>query len=183
MTLKPRLPWIPSHDRDQEVPEEPQKTETPTVAEAQSDGASDADPLGGAFDAVARVVREEMKSIRQDMISRIEALRESQQKALSEFTERTKDSIAMLRDKLESAKEHANDRSEEVKAGLERILADKEQKLETEMNALSSSLSGVRQDLHQEIATSGQVSTLLNNMADVFAKQQELPSRPHDSSK
>ena len=179
MRFRPRLPLTAS--QVQEVPEEPQKTETPTVAEAQSDAVSDADPLGGAFDAVARVVREEMKSIRQDMISRIETLHESQQKALSEYAERTKGSIAMLRDQLESAKEHANDRSEEVKAGLERILADKEQKLEAEMNALSSSLSGVRQDLKQQVATSDQVSALLNNMANVFAEPQKLPPRPHDS--
>jgi hypothetical protein len=183
MRFKPRPPLTASQDRDQKIPEEQQKTETLAVAETQSDGASDADPLSGAFDAVARVVREEMKSIHQDMISRIETLRESQQKALSEFTERTNGSIAMLRDQLESAKAHANSHSEEVKVGLERILADQERKLETEISTLSGSISGVRQDLDRQIATSGQVSTVLNNMASVFSEPQKLPSRPQDSSK
>lgn len=167
----------------------------------------DGEALVGAFDAVAQVVRREMETLRrsivgletqlvrrieaeksdlssamsalrQDMISRVDELRQHQQKALAEAAEQSKASIVALRGHLEQERQHASSRADEVKAGLEQILKAKEQKLEKELETLAQSLSGVRVDLAQQVATAGRVSAVLNDIAEVFADPQTLPKTP-----
>jgi hypothetical protein len=179
MIFKPRTPAVADATPDQPVPAEQQKLNAQTESQgetvAQVDTASEADPMAGAFNAVARVVRDEMKSMRSDIVSRIESLRQSQQQAMVRLDERTKGSIAKLHEQFETATEDAGNRTDEVKAGLEEILAGHEQKLESEMDTLTATLSSVRQDLEQEITTTGKVSTLLNDMAKIFDGPQKLP--------
>ena len=163
--------------------------------------------MSGAFDAIAQVVRGEMDSLkrsisemeaklgqrldaekasmnsaisdlRQDVISRVESLRQTQQKAIADISEQSKASSASLKGQLEQARDQTNTRTNEVKAGLEQILRAKEEKLAKELEALTHNLSGVRVDLERQLNTSGQVSSLLNNMANVFSDEKALPNDP-----
>jgi hypothetical protein len=185
---------------------EPEDTKTAAAASEPEKPSSEATADGavvGAFEAVGRVVVQEMETVRQsiaeletrlarrleserasttsaindlrqDAIARIEALRKSQQKAITELGEQSKASVSGLRGQFEPALEKANRRAEEVKTGLEQILATTEKKLEQELQALTYSLSGVRTDLDRQVTTSTQVSTLLNNMADLFSDSEPL---------
>ena len=47
-----------------------------------------------------------------------------------------------------------------------------------ELGARPRNLSGVRVDLERQVSTSGQVSSLLNNMATVFSDEKALPGDP-----
>ena len=163
--------------------------------------------MSAAFDAIAQVVRGEMDSLkrsivdietkvgqrldaekasmnsaigdlRQDVISRVESLRQSQQKAIADIAEQSKASAASLKGQLEQARQQTDTRTNDVKAGLEQILTAKEEKLVKELEALTHNLSGVRVDLERQMSTSGQVSSLLNNMATVFSDEKALPGDP-----
>jgi len=160
--------------------------------------------LLGAFDSVAQVVRREIESLkrsvvglenqlhrriesekealnssmsalRQDLVSRVDELRQNQQKALAEMSEQTKASVVSLRGQFEQARQQADSRAGEIKAGLEQILSAKEQKLEKELDALTHNLSGMRVDLEQQVATAGRVSALLNDIAQVFSDPKTSP--------
>jgi ATP-dependent Lon protease len=188
-------------DQPVQDPTEGEVVEHPQHADGPANG------LAGAFDVVARAVgqeieglrdsvggleaklmarldvdkretREAVETIRKDVVHRIEEMRQSQQKTLNEITEKTKAAVASLRDLVDRTREHVNERSEEVREGLEQILAQKEQRIAKELDALSSNLAGVRLDLQNQIQSSGQVSNLLENVATVFAGQQNLKSQP-----
>ena len=219
MKFKPRLPLTQSHDTPEENPEQTpsakpdEKVEAREAREANENRSKHADPLSGAFDAIAQVVRGEMDSLkrsiadmqtklderldaekanmnaaigdlRQDVISRVENLRQAQQKAIGDLNEQSKASAASLKGQLEQARQQNDTRTNEVKAGLEQILTAKEDKLVKELEALTRNLSGVRVDLERQMSTSGQVSSLLNNMANVFSDEKSLPNDPqkHRSS-
>lgn len=163
--------------------------------------------MTAAFGAIAQVVRGEMDSLkrsiaemetkldkrldaekasmnsaigdlRQDVISRVESLRQSQQKAIADIADQSKASAASLKGQLEQARQQTDSRTNEIKAGLEQILTAKEEKLVKELEALTQNLSGVRVDLERQMSTSGQVSSLLNNMANVFSDEKALPGDP-----
>ena len=206
MIFKTREP-VPDEATPQETAsEDTQTTEATPHAEARTEEASGGDALAGAFEAVGQVVAREMQTVkrsiadletrvarrfeaeratvtstlgdlRQDVIARIEALRQSQQKAISELSEQSKASVNGLRGHFEPALEKAHHRTDEVKTGLEQILAGTEKKLEQELHALTHALSGVRIDLDRQVATSGRVSDLLNNMADLFTDPGSLPKQ------
>jgi len=177
-----------------------------TQPEVQTRKASGGDALAGAFEAVGQIVAREMETVkhsiseletrmarrfeaektamastigalRQDAVARIEALRQSQQKAISDLSEQSKASVNGLRGHFEPALEKANHRAEEVKTGLEQILTATEKKLEQELQALTHALSGLRIDLDRQVTTSGRVSDLLNNMADLFSDPESLPEQ------
>jgi len=200
--------------QSQNTPEENPEQIPPTVpeeeAEAREARTQSADPLGGAFEAIAKVVRGEMDTLkrsiadmdkkldqrldaekasmnsaigdlRQDVISRVESLSQTQQKAIADLVEQSKASAASLRGQLEQAREQTNTRTNEIKTGLEQILSTKEEKLVEELEALTRNLSGVRVDLERQMSTSGQVSSLLNNMAHVFQDEKSLPKNPKSS--
>jgi hypothetical protein len=187
--------------------EEPSNEQSSTEPGARTEDAPDGDALAGAFEALGQVMAREMATmkrmiadlearlarriesekaattstigeLRQDVIARVEALRQSQQKALSELSEQSKASIAGLRGRLEPAVDKANQHTDEVRAGLERILAGSEKKLQQELQALTHALSLVRADLDRQVDTSGRVSDLLNNMADLFSEPGSLPEQP-----
>jgi hypothetical protein len=214
MKFKPRLPLTQSHDTPEENPEQTPSIEPEEKVEAKAEAKVEknrsGDPLGGAFDAIAQVVRGEldvlkrsiaemetkldqrldsakagmnsaMGDLRQDVISRVEGLRQTQQKAIADLNEQTKASAASLKGQLEQARQQNDSRTSEVKAGLEQILASKEEKLAKELEALTQNLSGVRVDLERQITTAGQVSSLLNNMAHVFSDEKALPNSPQKS--
>jgi len=184
---------------------EAQSPESPAPAPQQEKGGPEA--LLGAFDAVAQVVRREieslkrsvvglesqlhrrmesekealnsaMSSLRQDMVSRMDELRQNQQKALAEMNEQTKASVVSLRGQFEQARQQADSRAVEIKAGLEQILTAKEQKLEKELDALTNSVSGMRVDLEQQVVSAGRVSALLNEVAQVFSDPKTMPKDP-----
>jgi len=181
----------------------PTSTPTPTHATEKSEG----EVLASAFEAVAQVVRREIESLkrsivgletqlvrrmeseketlasamatlRQDVNSRVNELRESQQKALGEMAEQSKASIVSLRGQFEQVRQQATTRAEEIKVGLEQILTAKEQRLDKELDALSNRFSGMRGELEQQIASAGRVSTLLNDIAQVFSDPKALPKEP-----
>jgi hypothetical protein len=207
MKFKPRLPLPQSQNEPEENPEQAQSAKPEEKVETRENRTQSGDPLSGAFDAIARVVRGEMDSIkrsiadmqtkldqrldaekasmnsaigdlRQDVISRVESLRQTQQKAIADIGEQSKASAASLKGQLEQARDQNNTRTTEVKAGLEQILSAKEEKLVKELEALTHNLSGVRVDLERQMSTSGQVSSLLNNMATVFSDEKTLPRAP-----
>ena len=97
---------------------------------------------------------------------------------LADIAEQSKASAASLKGQLEQARQQTDTRTNDVKAGLEQILTAKEDKLVKELEALTQNLSGVRVDLERQMSTSGQVSSLLNNMATVFSDEKSLPSDP-----
>jgi hypothetical protein len=134
--------------------------------------------LMARLDVDKRETREAVETIRKEMLHRIEEMRQSQQKTLGEITEKTKAAVVSLRDLVDRTREHVNERSEEVREGLEQILARKEQQIAKELDSLSSNLAGVRHDLQSQIERSGQVSNLLDNVATVFAGQQNPNSQP-----
>jgi hypothetical protein len=208
MKFKSRLPLPddqlgPGHDAD-----DSRTGETTGVAQAAApQDKPDGEPLVGAFDAVAQVMRREfdvlkrsivglesqlvrriesereslgaaVSALRQDVMSRVDELRQSQQKALSELSEQSKASIVSLRGQFEQARQQADSRAVEIKAGLEQILSAKEQKLEKELDALTHNVSGMRVDLEQQMATAGRVSALLNDIAQVFSDPRTLPKGP-----
>ena len=158
MRFKPRLPLTSSRPADKPEPEKAQPVGASIVPEISKDDACmDGDPMTGAFEAVAMVVREEMKALRQEMISRIDG------------------AIVRLREQAHKAREHSDSRSDEVKNGLEKILSNREQSLKRELGALNTQLAGLQAGLEKQAATSGQVSMLLNNMAGVFKDPRALP--------
>lgn len=206
MIFKTREPATDEATPQATASEDTKTPEATPHPEAETEEASGGDALAGAFEAVGQVVAREMQTVkrsiaeletrvarrfeaeratvtstlgdlRQDVIARIEALRQSQQKAISELSEQSRASVGGLRGRLEPALEKANHRAEEVKTGLEQILAGTEKKLEQELHALTHALSGVRIDLDRQVATSGRVSDLLNNMADLFSDPGSLPEQ------
>jgi hypothetical protein len=210
MIFKTREPSTDEATPQATDPEDTPTAEATPQPETQTKEASGEDALAGAFEAVGQVVAREMQTVkrsiaeletrlarrlesektsltstigdlRQDLIARIEALRQSQQKAISDVSEQSKASVSGLRGRFEPALEKANQRADEVKTGLEQILLATEKKLEQELHALTHALSGVRIDLDRQVATSGRVSDLLNNMAELFSDPGSLPeqlSRP-----
>jgi len=187
--------------------EDTKTTEAAPQTDPQTMETSGGDALVGAFESIGKVVAREMATVkrsiaelesrltrrlesenatrtsaigelRQDVIARIESLRQSQHKAITELSDQSKASIGGLRGRFEPALEKANQRAEEVKAGLEQVLAGTEKKLEQELQALTHALSVVRVDLDRQVTTSGRVSDLLNNMADLFSDQGSLPEQP-----
>jgi len=207
MKFKPRLPMLQNQNTPEENPEQTSPAVPEENAEARENRAQSADPIGGAFEAIAKVVRGEMDTLkrsiaemdkkldqrldaekasmssaigdlRQDVISRVESLRQTQQKAIADLGEQSKASAATLRGQLEEARKQTNTRTNEIKTGLEQILSTKEEKLVDELEALTRNLSGVRVDLERQMSTSGQVSSLLNNMATVFSDETALPKDP-----
>jgi DNA anti-recombination protein RmuC len=206
MIFKTREPVPEDATEPVNAPEDTEATESKTRLDTQTKEAAGGDALVGAFEAVGQIVAREMETVkhsiaelevriarrfesekatvtsaigdlRQDVIARIEALRQSQQKAVSELGEQSKASISGLRGHFEPALEKANHRADEVKTGLEQILATTEKKLEQELQALTHALSGVRIDLDRQVKTSGRVSDLLNNMADLFSDPGSLPEQ------
>ena len=158
MRFKPRMPLTSSRLSDKPDPENVQPAEASTVPDtSEANACMDGDPMTGAFEAVAMVVREEMKSLRQELISRIDG------------------AIAGLREQALKAREQSERRSDEVKKSLEKILSNREQSLKGELRALSTELAGLQAGLEKQTATSGQVSQLLNNMAGVFKDPRALP--------
>ena len=168
---------------------------------------SDGEALAGAFEAVAQVVRREIESLkrsivgletqlvrrmesekenmtaaiaalRQDVVSRSNELRESQQKTFAEMAEQSKASIVSLRGQFEQARQQVTARAEEIKTDLEQVLTAKEQRLEKEIEAMSHRFSGMRVDLEQQMANAGRVSNLLNDIAQVFSDPKALPKEP-----
>jgi DNA anti-recombination protein RmuC len=207
MKFKPRLPLTQSQDTPEENPEQTPPVKPVEQVEARENRPQTGDPLNGAFNAIAQVVRSEMDALRrsiadietkvgqrldaekasmnsaigdlrQDVISRVESLRQTQQKAIADISEQTKASAASLKGQLEQAREQTNTRTSEIKSGLEQILSAKEEKLVKELEALTHNLSGVRVDLERQMSTSGQVSSLLHNMATVFSDEKALPKDP-----
>ena len=207
MKFKPRLPLPQSQDTPEETPEQTPPAKPEEKVEARENRTQTGDPLSGAFDAIAQVVRGEMDSLkrsvadmetklgqrldaekasmnsaigdlRQDVISRVESLRQTQQKAIADISEQSKASAASLKGQLEQAREQTNTRTNEIKTGLEQILSAKEDKLVKELEGLTRNLSGVRVDLERQMSSSGQVSSLLHNMATVFSDEKALPSDP-----
>lgn len=207
MKFKPRLPLSQNQDTPEENPEQVPPVKPEVKVESRENRVQSGDPLSGAFDAIAQVVRSEMESLkrsiaemetkvdkrldtekasmnsaigdlRQDVISRVESLRQSQQKAIADIAEQSKASAASLKGQLEQARQQNDSRTSEVKTGLEQILTAKEEKLVKELEALTQNLSGVRGDLERQMSTSGQVSSLLNNMANVFQDEKALPGDP-----
>jgi DNA anti-recombination protein RmuC len=206
MIFKSREP-SPDEATPQAVDSEDTKTpEATTQSDVRTTETSGGDALVGAFEAVGQIVAREMQTVkrsiaeletrlarrfesekatltstvgdlRQDVIARIEALRQNQQKAISDLSEQSKASVSGLRSRFEPALEKANHRAEEVKTGLEQILTSTEKKLEQELQALTHALSGVRIDLDRQVTTSGRVSDLLNNMADLFSDPGSLPEQ------
>lgn len=208
MKFKSRLPlssepFVPGVEASAARPGEPALDAQPRPQEKSDEG----EALAGAFEAVAQVVRREMESLkraivglesqllrrvesekeglasaisnlRQDMLARVDELRQAQQKALGEMNEQTKSSIVSLRGQFEQARQYSNTRADEIKAGLEQILTAREQKLEKELDAMTHSLSGMRVDLEQQIATAGRVSSLLSDLGAVFADPRALPKDP-----
>ena len=204
MKFKPRLPLSGNPTpRDNDV-DEIRAVEETTEVEAPDNETAETGAVVGAFEAVAQVVSHEMESVkrsigeletrlgqrletqrenmsaaiadlRHDMIARVESLRQDQQNAVSELSEQSKSSITGVKAHLEPALEQAKQRTEQMKTGLEQIMAAKEHKLEQELEVLKRGMSGVRNDLERQITTSGRVSSLLNNMADVFADPDSLP--------
>ena len=206
MIFKTREPATDEATPQATASEDTKTPEAMPHPDAQAEKASDGDAVAGAFEAVGQVVAREMQTVkrsmaeletrlarrfeaeratvsstlgdlRQDVIARIEALRQSQQKAISELSEQSKASVSGLRGRLEPALEKAHHHADEVKTGLEQILAGTEKKLEQELHALTHALSGVRIDLDRQVATSGRVSDLLNNMADLFSDPGSLPEQ------
>lgn len=207
MKFKPRLPLPQSQDTPEENPEQAPPVKADEKVELRENRTQGGDPLSGAFDAIAQVVRSEMDSLkrsvaemetkldkrlsaekasmnsaigdlRQDVISRVESLRQAQQKAIADISEQSKASAASLKGQLEQARQQNDTRTNEVKVGLEQILTAKEEKLAKDLEALTHNLSGVRGDLQRQMMTSGQVSSLLNNMATVFSDEKSLPNDP-----
>ena len=206
MIFKTREPATDEATPQATASEDTKTPEATPHPDAPTEEASGGDALAGAFDAVGQIVAREMQTVkrsiaelevrlarrfeaeratvtstlgdlRQDVIARIEALRQSQQKAISELSDQSKASVSGLRGHFEPALEKANHRAEEVKTGLELILATTEKKLEQELQALTHALSGVRIDLDRQVTTSGRVSDLLNNMADLFSDPGSLPEQ------
>jgi len=207
MKFKPRLPLPQSLSTPEENPEQAPPAQPEEKVETRENRSQSGDPLSGAFDAIAQVVRGEMDSIkrsiadmetklgrrldaekasmnsaigdlRQDVISRVESLRQTQQKAIADIGEQSKASAASLKGQLEQARDQTNTRTNEIKTGLEQILSAKEEKLVKELEALTHNLSGLRVDIERQMTTSGQVSSLLNNMATVFSDEKALPADP-----
>jgi len=212
MKFKPRLPlstdsYQPGVDSPSTRPDEPALD-----AQAGPEDKSEAEALTGAFEAVAQVVRREMdshkraivglesqlvrrietekeslasaiSSLRQDMLSRVEDLRQVQQKALADMSEQSKASIVSLRGQFEQARQYANTRADEIKAGLDQILTAREQKLEKELDAMTHSLSGMRGDLERQMSTASRVSALLNDIGAVFSDPRALPKEPPSPSR
>jgi hypothetical protein len=210
MKFKPRLPLPQNQDTSEENPVQTPPVKVGEKVEVRENRVEGGDPLGGAFDAIARVVRGEMDSLkrsiveiekkvdqrldaekasmnsaigdlRQDVISRVENLRQTQQKAIADIADQSKASAASLKGQLEQARQQTDTRSNEIKSGLEQILTAKEEKLVKELESLTHNLSGVRVDLERQMSTSGQVSSLLNNMAHVFQDEKSLPKGPKPS--
>jgi DNA anti-recombination protein RmuC len=206
MLFKSREPLSDEVSPQANDSEDAKTPEIATQPEVQTRKASGGDALVGAFEAVGQIVAREMETVkhsiseletrmarrfeaeqatltstlgdlRQDVIARIEALRQSQQKAISDLSAQSKASVSGLRGHFEPALEKANHRTEEVKTGLEQILASTEKKLEQELQALTHALSGVRIDLDRQVTASGRVSDLLNNMADLFSDPGSLPEQ------
>jgi hypothetical protein len=207
MKFKPRLPMLQGQNTPEENPEQTLPVVPEEKAEALENRTRSADPLDGAFEAIAGVVRGELDTLkrsiadmdkkldqrldaekarmnsaigdlRQDVIARVESLRQTQQKTIADLGEQTKASAASLRGQLEQAREQTNTRTTEIKTDLEQILSTKERKLVEELEALTRNLSDVRVDLERQMSTSGQVSSLLNNMATVFSDEKALPENP-----
>lgn len=207
MKFKPRLPLSQNQDTSEENPVQPPPVKVDEKVEARENRVQTGDPLSGAFDAIAQVVRAEMDSLkrsvvdiekkldqrleaekasmnsaigdlRQDVISRVENLRQTQQKAIADISEQSKASASSLKGQLEQARQQTDTRASEIKSGLEQILTAKEEKLVKELENLTKNLSGVRGDLERQMSTSGQVSSLLNNMAHVFQDEKSLPRDP-----
>jgi hypothetical protein len=207
MKFKSRLPLPENQDTPEENPERVPPVVAEVKVESRENRVQSGDPMSAAFDAIARVVRGEMDSLkrsivdietkvgqrldaekasmnsaigdlRQDVISRVESLRQSQQKAIADIAEQSKASSASLKGQLEQARQQTDSRTNDIKVGLEQILTAKEEKLVKELEALTRNLSGVRVDLERQMSTSGQVSSLLNNMASVFSDEKALPSDP-----
>jgi len=164
--------------------------------------------LAGAFDGVAQAVGGELESVRgavkavelkltarleadrretaaaietlrKDLLHRVEEMRHDQQKTLNEIADKTKEAVASLKTLMDRTREQLDERSREVRQGLEQILLEKEQKIAGELGVLSDSLAGVKTDLEGQIRTSTRVTSLLGELAGVFSGQQEpLRSAP-----
>lgn len=140
------------------------------------------DSLGGLeaklmarLDVDRREASEAIETVRKDVLHRFEEMRNSQQRALGEIAEKTRSAVAGIRDLVDQTREQVKDRSDEVRRGLEHILAEKEQRLAHELGSLSSDLAGVRLDLQHQMQASGRISNLLDNVANVFTGQPEPP--------
>lgn len=120
--------------------------------EAQDEQTQSPDPLRGAFDAIFSVLRGEIDSLRRTI----------------------DDLTAKVEQRIDAANDHAN----EIRSGLEQSLKAKEEKLAGELDNLTRTLSSVRGDLERQMATSGQVTALLNNMAGIFAAGTSLSTGP-----
>jgi DNA repair exonuclease SbcCD ATPase subunit len=194
MKIREKLPFMPGSGQQEARPEEPPQAESPvTAAPPGPNEAKAAHQLGEAFETVGKVMVGELGSLRRsvkelesrldrrieaekqatatavdalgkEVLSKIDELRQNQQKTVSE-------AIANLRELLQRARDQADDRSKEVKEGLEKILLAKEQKLGNELSDLADRVSGVRRDLAQQVETAGTMGALLDNVANVFSVQ------------
>jgi hypothetical protein len=194
------------HAEPQVAPVSPVETsESPPVVSEPANG------LAGAFDGVARAVGGELESVRgavsaveskltarleadrrgtdtaignlrKDLLHRVEEMRHEQQKTLNEIADKTKEAVASLKALMERTREQLDERSREVRQGLEQILLEKEQKIAGELGVLANELAGVKTDLDGQIRTSGRVTSLLGDLAGVFTGQQE-PVRQEPTAK
>jgi len=194
MKIREKLPFMPGSGQQQARPEEPPQAETPvTAAPPGPNEAKAAHQLGGAFETVGKVMVAELESLRRavkeldsrldrridaekqatatavdalgkEVLSKLDELRQNQQKTVSE-------AIANLRELLQRARDQADDRSKEVKEGLEKILLAKEQKLGNGLSDLADKVAGVRRDLAQQVEAAGTMGALLDNVANVFSVQ------------
>ena len=109
-------------------------------------------------------------------------MRHQQQKTLNEITEKTKEAVTSLNALMDRTREQLDERSREVRQGLEQILVEKEQKIAGELGLLSSELAGVKTDVESQIDTSVRVTSLLGELAGVFNAQPN-PARQAQAAK
>jgi len=68
MKFKPRLPLSQNQDTSEENPVQPPPVKVDEKVEARENRVQTGDPLSGAFDAIAQVVRAEMDSLKRSVV-------------------------------------------------------------------------------------------------------------------
>ena len=143
--------------------------------------------LSRRLDETVKKSTDSIDKVMKDLSGRIDALNpkfdameDQQKKELHEAKEKTARSIADMKKDMREAQEQTKAQFDSLKQDLEKMLAEKEAALQTDVGRLGQGLTALQNGLREQAVNSQRMSGLLQNMGQLFSGAPAQAAPPAD---